>query len=219
MTLQLISFVLCPFVQRAVIALREKQIEFTIEYIDLADPPNWFKQLSPLGKVPVLRVGGEVLFESSVILDYLDEVYPPRLHPVDPLRRAQHKAWIEYGSGLLMDQVAICSARDEETYRTNIDIFRGNLGRLTGPLEAGLLTGDNNFTLLDAAYAPLFMRMEALGRKRGELTALYPEGLASWANRVLQRPSVAGSVVDDFAPRYIDYFSNKQSWLMRSFRD
>jgi glutathione S-transferase len=216
--LQLVSFMLCPFVQRAVIVLREKQIEFNLEYIDLDEPPGWFKQISPLGKVPILRVGDEVLFESSVILDYLDDVYAPKLHPRDPLQRARHKSWIEYGSGLLMDQVAICLAPEEASYFAKLNSFRDNLERLTGPLAAGLLRGERDFSLLDAAYAPLFMRMEILAGLREELSGLYPAGVKAWSQRCLQQPSVAGSVVEDFTARYIDHFAAKHSWLMSTLR-
>jgi glutathione S-transferase len=94
MNIKLVSFKLCPFVQRAVIALEEKGVEYTLEYIELEDPPAWFVERSPFLRVPLMLIDDTVLFESAVILDYLDEVYPPRLHPQDPLRRARHKAWI-----------------------------------------------------------------------------------------------------------------------------
>src|SRR3954447_25805808 len=73
--LTLISHHLCPYVQRAAIALAEKGIPFERVYVDLAAKPDWFKAISPLGKVPVLRVGqasGEEtsIFESAVILEY-----------------------------------------------------------------------------------------------------------------------------------------------------
>jgi glutathione S-transferase len=206
-------------VQRGVIVLREKQVDFSLEYIDLDDPPAWFKQISPLGKVPILRVGDDVLFESSVILDYLDDVYAPKLHPSDPLRRARHKSWIEYGSGLLMDQAAMCLARDEESFRTQFDGFRTRLARLRAPLAAGLLGGDRDFSLLDAAYAPLFMRMEILGGFRKELSGLYPPGVEVWSRCCLERPSVAGSVVEDFTARYKAHFASRRSWLMGSLKD
>jgi glutathione S-transferase len=90
MSIKLVSFKLCPFVQRAVILLEEKAVAYTLEYKELDDPPEWFRQRSLFGKVPLMHVDDEVLFESAVILDYLDEVYPPRLHPHPPLRRAQH---------------------------------------------------------------------------------------------------------------------------------
>src|SRR4051812_11274642 len=83
--LTLISHDLCPYVQRAVIALGEKGVEFAREYVDLANKPEWFLKMSPLGKVPLLKVGNEVIFESSVILEYLEETQPNPLYPQDPL--------------------------------------------------------------------------------------------------------------------------------------
>jgi glutathione S-transferase len=214
--IKLISFVLCPFVQRAVITLQEKQIDFSIEYIDLEKPPAWFHRLSPLGKVPLLQVDGEVIFESAVIIDYLDEVFEPRLHPSSALHRAQHKAWIEYGSSLLMDQVALCLAKDELEYRNKLAVFQENLLRLADPIESGLFAAaESDFCMLDAAYAPLFMRSSLLGELREELLEIYPEAVAVWAKRLLERPSVAGSVVQDFRSRYLDFFLKQGSWLMQ----
>ena len=82
----LVSHHLCPYVQRAAIALAEKAVLFERAYIDLADKPAWFTNLSPLGKVPLLRVGEEVIFESSVIVEDLEETQPGPLHPHDPRR-------------------------------------------------------------------------------------------------------------------------------------
>src|SRR6201995_1115806 len=69
--LTLISHKLCPYVQRAVIALNEKGVPFERVDIDLANKPDWFLKLSPLGKTPVLVVGEHAIFESAVILEYL----------------------------------------------------------------------------------------------------------------------------------------------------
>lgn len=87
--LTLISHHLCPYVQRAAIALREKDVPFERVDIDLAKKPDWFLKISPLGKVPLLRIprdGGEaILFESTVICEYLEETQAgPKLHP--PIR-------------------------------------------------------------------------------------------------------------------------------------
>ncbi|MEN8179283.1 MAG: glutathione S-transferase family protein [Pseudomonadota bacterium] len=219
MPIKLVSFVLCPFVQRAVITLKEKHVDFSLEYVDLSAPPDWFRELSPLGKVPLLQVDGEVIFESSVIIDYLDEVFAPRLHPIDPLKRAQHKAWIEYGSGLLMDQHAVCMAADEADYQQKSDIFQQNLARLVSPMESGLFAGEAGFSMVDAAYAPLFMRMEILdGLGAEQPENYYPECVTSWAKSLLQRPSVADSVIADFKSEFIDFFAQKGSWLMQRIK-
>jgi glutathione S-transferase len=111
-SLKLVSHPLCPYVQRAVITLHEKQIPHEREYVDLAQKPDWFLALSPLGKVPLLLVGDAVLFESAVICEYLDEVTPGSLHPVDPLLKARHRAWIESGSSILNAVAGFYSAKD-----------------------------------------------------------------------------------------------------------
>src|SRR5215472_2716457 len=101
--LTLISHVLCPYVQRAVISLSEKRVPFERVDVDLSNKPQWFTAISPLGKTPVLQVGDTAIFESAVILEYLDETQASPLHPADPLRRAEHRAWIEFGSAILND--------------------------------------------------------------------------------------------------------------------
>ena len=213
MTLQLVSFKLCPFVQRAVIALEEKGVDFDLTYIELDDPPPWFNRRSPFGKVPLLLVGGEVIFESAVILDYLDEVYPPKFHPQDPLLRAQHKAWIEFGSGLLMQQQAVGVAPDEAGFVEAVDTLKGQVQRIEAPLQQGLFGGDCDYSLVDAAYAPFFMRMEIQARVRPEVSEGLPPGVAAWARELLARPSLKRSVVEDFTPRYFQFLEQKGSWL------
>src|SRR2546423_129287 len=101
--LKLISHPLCPYVQRAVIALSEKGVPFERIDIDLANKPDWFLRISPLGKTPVLLVDATTIFESAVILEYLEETQPSPLHPRDPLQRAEHRGWIEFGWVVLND--------------------------------------------------------------------------------------------------------------------
>jgi len=92
----LVSHHLCPYVQRAAIALHQKGVSFERVNIDLAAKPGWFTALSPLGKVPALKVAQAnrqvAIFESAVILEYLEETEPHPLHPADPLGRAEHRS-------------------------------------------------------------------------------------------------------------------------------
>src|SRR5579863_5589346 len=97
---QLISFKTCPWVQRAAIVLREKNVEFEFVHISADNRPDWFKAISPHGKVPVLRIAdGTALFESNAIAEYLDETIAPRLHPADPVQRAINRAWTDFLPG------------------------------------------------------------------------------------------------------------------------
>src|SRR6476619_4336687 len=115
--LTLISHKLCPYVQRAVIALTEKVVACDRIDIELANKPDWFLAISPLGKTPVLQVGDTAIFESAVILEYLEETEKKALHPADPLIRAEHRAWIEFGSAVLNDIAGFYAAKDEATFK------------------------------------------------------------------------------------------------------
>ena len=217
MNLELVSFVLCPFVQRAVIVLKEKAVPFEITYIDLEHPPAWFREISPLGKVPLLRVDDRVLFESAIINEYLDEVYPPALHPQDPLERARHRGWIEFGSDLFFDQVKMLRAKNEEEYQKRKGILAGGMERLVAELPtAGPYFRGERFSLLDAAYAPLFMRFELLSGHRQELSEVMPARLQGWSRALLARDSVQDSVVGDFGDRFVAFYRAKGSWMLDS---
>src|SRR4051794_28326141 len=114
--LKLISHKLCPYVQRAVIALTEKSVPFDRIDIDLANKPCWFLGISPLGKTPVLQVGDTPIFESAVILEYLEETQPKPLHPAEALRRAEHRGWIEFGSAVLSDIAGFYTVSDAPSF-------------------------------------------------------------------------------------------------------
>ena len=189
MRIKLVSFKLCPFVQRAVIALEEKGVDYELDYIELENPPQWFKQRSPLGKVPLLLVDDSVLFESAVILDYLDEVYAPPLHPQDPLLRARHKAWIAYGSGLLMQQHELGTAPDQASFGERLGELNDLVQGLCVPLDEGLFGGDSPYSLVDVAFTPFFMRQALLAAIEPEIKASLPPQVASWSRNLLVRPS------------------------------
>ncbi len=214
MNLELVSFAICPFVQRAVIALKEKQVDFKITYIDPEDPPEWFKEISPFGKVPLLRIDQEVLFESAVINEYLDEVYPPRLHPADPLVRAKHRGWIEFGSNLLFEQFRLMTAKDEDGVQQQCEALGGLFARLANEVSDGPYFMGDQFTLLDAAYAPFFTRYEILKQYHDALEDLMPSRLAHWGQALLARESVKTSVVDDFEQKFVDFGKSKGSFIL-----
>ncbi len=211
--LRLISFKLCPFVQRTVINLLERGIDYDIEYIKLDNKPEWFRKISPLGKVPVLEVGDEVLYESSVINEYLDEVYPPQLLPEEPLVRARHRAWIEFASNLLTAQHQLSQARRQETYLT----IEEDLDRKYRVLEKALAGGDyfagDQFSLVDTAFAPFFMRSAILQKVvSNNWFDRFPK-IDRWQQTLLKRPSVKKSVVKDFEELYLERINEREGYL------
>ncbi|MDX5375895.1 MAG: glutathione S-transferase family protein [Gammaproteobacteria bacterium] len=205
MTMQLVSFKLCPFVQRSVITLIEKGVDYDITYIDLAEPPDWFLAISPFGKVPVLRVDDTVLFESAVINEYLDEIHPPSLHPADPLRKAQSRAWIEFGSALIVDQYQMMTAADDDAFDTHHHAVVKKLAQLETLLGDGPFFNGPAFSLVDAALAPLFLRFEVLNGWHALDVYDGLEKVPAWHRALLARPSTRASVVPDFDGLLRDY--------------
>src|SRR5437763_947430 len=160
-SLKLISQKLCPYVQRAVIALNEKGVPFERIDIDLANKPDWFLKLSPLGKVPVLVVTtdkGEVaLFESNVICEYIEETQAgAKLHPADALKRAEHRAWMEFGSAILGDLWGLETTTDAATFESKRQAIAVKFARVEAALGAGPFFAGDRFNLVDAVFAPIF---------------------------------------------------------------
>lgn len=208
----LVSFELCPFVQRAVITLHEKGVDHELRYIDLAHPPEWFLRLSPLGKVPVLRVGDAVLFESAVINEYLDETHPPSLHPHDPLQRARNRAWIEFGSSLLMAGHGLMVAPDREAFEAKEAELTALLARLEPEVVLPWFNGPA-FSLVDAAIAPFFQRLAVIETLRpGQRLESWPR-LRRWGDELLRRPSVAASVPPEFDAKLAAYLRAKGAYV------
>ncbi len=195
---KLISFKLCPYVQRSVILLKEKGVDYDIDYIDVYDPPEWFLKLSPTGKVPILQVEGTVLFESAVISEYLDEVYPPALHPANPIHKAQNRAWMEFTSPMYMSTFHLMMATDKETADTAIEELNKNLAGLDKAMENTPWFNGADFSLMDISAAPLFTRL-AFYKKHCDLDLLkaFPN-LVKWSDGLLARQSVIESIVDGF---------------------
>lgn len=95
--LELFSYEACPFAQRTRMMMIEKGIDCTLTEVDLYNKPDWWKKLSPHGKVPLIRHNGDIVYESRIINEYLEEVFPePALLPSDPISRAKARIWIDY---------------------------------------------------------------------------------------------------------------------------
>src|SRR4029078_2889580 len=103
--------------------------------------------ISPLGKTPVLQVGDVPIFESAVILEYLEETQRTPLHPADPLDRAEHRAWIEFGSAVLNDIAGFYAARGEVTFQGKIIQLEQRFARLDERVVASPWFDGEKFSL------------------------------------------------------------------------
>jgi len=211
---EFVSNYLCPYTQRAVIQLAEKGIGCERVYIDLADKPDWFLQISPLAKVPLLRVGETVIFEALAICEYIEEVEPAvPLHPAAPLERARHRSWIEFASAVIADIYAFYTAPDAAAFERQCRQLRARFGWLERQLADGPYFAGARFALVDAAFAPIFRLFDTFDRI-GEF------GVFQGLNRVpvyraalAERASVRHAVGLDYPEIFRKYLAARGSYL------
>lgn len=211
--LHLISFPLCPFVQRSVITLKHKKVPFELTFINIKEPPAWFLEQSPTGKVPLLLVDEKTaIFESAVISEYIDEITPPPLLPQDPLERAQDRAWIAFAS----DQIMTChhwmTAPTEAAFQQARDAAVQGLQQLEGQCQAAPFFRGAGFSLLDATVAPLLMRYTLL---EDPDSPWQPEAyplLARWWAHLSGMPEVRDSIPEIFHERLLGYLKGQEGF-------
>lgn len=163
--LTLVSHALCPYVQRVAIVMAEKGIAHWSLEVDFANKPQWFLDIFPLGKTPVLDVGGRVLFEFSVICEYLEESYPRALHPKQPLARAQHRSWMEFSSSILNKIAGFYSAPDNALFSQKRDALAVQFQRLESELVSAPYFYGGSFSMVDAFFAPVFFAISMCSRR------------------------------------------------------
>jgi glutathione S-transferase len=211
--LKLISHKLCPYVQRAVIALTEKGVPFERVDIDLANKPDWFLAVSPLGKTPVLLVGDVPIFESAVILEYLEETQPKSLHPTDPLRRAEHRGWIEFGSAVLSDIVGFYAAPDQAAFNAKTLQLEQRFARLEARIAAAPWFDGENFSLVDAVFGPVFRYFDVFDEIADFGILADKPKLIRWRQALAARPSVRAAVGADYPALLRAFIERRNSWL------
>jgi glutathione S-transferase len=211
--LKLVSFSMCSYVQRAIIAMQEKNIKYELEYIDLSMPPDWFFDVSPLEKVPVLLVDDQPLFESMAICEYIDDISGHGLYPEDPFIRAQHRAWIALGDSILGTVYDVIQTSDETEFKRARGTVIDRLDVVEEGLEADPFFAGQRFGMVDLAYAPLFQFLTGIARHSDIDFFEDVPGVKAWSEQVLAYPSVAASVPNDYATLLRDYLRRPDTVL------
>ncbi len=187
--------------------MRAKKVEFEVTYVNLQDKPDWFLEISPHGKVPVLKVDDEILFESNAIAEYLDETVPPRLHPEDPIARARNRAWTDFVPDFAKALNGIGYATTQEAFEEGLASAPKALGRVEGALAKrgndGPYFNGSELSLVDAAYAPMLQRFLLVEEilQTGILDG-FPL-VKAWSDALLSNELVTGAVADNFAEEFV----------------
>jgi glutathione S-transferase len=215
LSITLVSHALCPYVQRIAIALSEKGVAHERVTVDLANKPSWFLALSPLGRTPVLKVGEAALFESAAILEFLEETLPQPLHPADPVERARHRAWIGFASECLNEIAGFYTAPDSGTLQRKTAALHARFRVMEGQLGPGPWFAGEQFSLVDAVFAPVFRYFDTFDRIAdfGVFDGL--SGMAEWRRALAERPSVRNAVTAEYPERLADFLRRRDSALSR----
>jgi len=242
----LISFGICPFVQRSAILMNVKGQAFERINIDLANKPDWFLELVPTGKVPALVINElcldtnegndirqEVLFESAIINEFLDEQYGDPLLPANALEKARQRSWVAFAENLIFLQYQLMKAETEAAY---VDLKNQLLNELIKlkPVAGKPYFDGKQFSLVDAAFAPLFTRMQWLPEITSDLADIAAKDykgevdkgsnstehsddvlrLIKWMEHLRTLPDVVNSVDDDFSKAFEIYFKQFNSFVI-----
>lgn len=193
--IELFSARFSPFAQRVRLALLEKNIEFWHTEIDLANKPEWFLVISPRGEVPVIRHEDRFVADSTVILEYLEDVYTKSpLRPSDPGKRALSRLWTEFADEKLLPAMvsAICAEGEKRLAACAklrdvlLTVEREGLARAgRGPYWLG-----KELSLLDIVFYPLFERLPAIQNDQASGLPLLSIRLRHWLDAMNERPSV-----------------------------
>jgi len=210
--MRLVSHHLCPYVQRAVIVLTEKNVPHERTYINLSEKPDWFLAASPLGRAPILQTNGSTLFESQVIIEYIDEIFPNTLHPSEPLERARHRSWIEFASSTLDAIGKFYNASDKDNFDRAMDNLRAKFESIDREIKGPLFAGDK-FHIIDAAWAPVFRYFDVIERIYNFELFDGLENIIGWRKHLLARPSVKNGVPEGYEDRLKVFLMSRNSYV------
>ncbi|MBE8966646.1 glutathione S-transferase family protein [Nostocales cyanobacterium LEGE 12452] len=195
------------FSQRTRVVLLEKGIDFTPIEIDLQNKPDGYTQISRYGKVPAIKHGDIEIYESAIINEYLDEVFPePPLFPRDPAAKAIARIWIDYANTRLVPAFnKFLRGKDSQEQEQGRKEFTEALLYIE---QEGLGKGDyllgDQFSLVDISFYPWFERLPLLEHFRKFTLPAETPRLQTWWNLVRDRSSIqaVANPVDFYLQRF-----------------
>jgi len=231
--LKLYSGWFCPFVQRVLLVLLEKEIPFQYIEVNPYHKPQSLLDLNPRGLVPTLQYQNKPLYESTVICEFLEEAYPETktLLPSDPYQRARTRIWIDFVTSRIIPafhrylQHQPNGGGDSGMGKVR-DEFLGQLKQFTEEMDPeGPFFWGREVSLIDLIIAPWAVRLWIFDHFKGGLT--FPEGSLKdrwekWLNAVEKRESViiTTSEREHYLPIYQRYADDTaQSELAKATRE
>ncbi len=187
----------CPFAQKVRIVLAEKELEYETVFVDLRQGEQRtaeFLKMNPYGRVPVLIDEDVVVYDSTIINEYLEDEYPhPMLMPEDSAGRARVRTLEDFCDNSFLPSAGFVQAElgkpDEDQDEGRLQRYRKGLTdglvRLEGFLAGREFLADE-FSLADIAFVPAVLNLSRLGVEVDPRL----RNVTAWLSRLRQRPSI-----------------------------
>jgi len=217
--MQVISFKICPFVQRVTALLEAKQVPYEVTYIDLSNKPAWFLEASPNGQVPILiNDDGQVLFESDAIVEYLDETTGDPISANDPVEKAQDRAWSYLASKHYLVQCSAQRSPDKQTLIERQSKLDQAFQKVETQLGKGPFFRGDNYGMVDIAWTVLLHRAAIIERCSGyDFLADFAK-VKEWQQACLTTGIPEKAVSDDFIEKFSNFYLSENTWLGQQMR-
>ena len=204
--------------------MRAKKVEFEVTYVNLQDKPDWFLEISPHGKVPLLKVDDDILFESNAIAEFLDEMVDPPLHPKDPIERAHNRGWTDFTSDFASALNSIGYAKTREEMLGALEQAPKTLQRIETILKHnrrnnGPYFNGEKLSLVDAAYAPFLQRYCLFDKfLKNNILKDFPY-IKAWCDTLLTDERITGAVPPNFETEYMAALIRRQTYAATLFEN
>ena len=212
--LKVVSFKVCPFVQRVTALLEAKNLPYEIEYIDLKNKAQWFLDISPNGQVPVLITENNMaLFESDAIFEFLEEAYPALQPKLAFEQKAQDRAWSYLASKHYLVQCSTMRSPDQATLAEREEKLTKAFAKAEKQLGKGPYFNGELISTVDLAWLPLLHRASIIENHTcHDFLAEYPK-VKQWQQTLAKTGLFESSVSEDFEQKFINFYLSDQTHL------
>jgi glutathione S-transferase len=214
--IKIVSFKICPFVQRVTALLEAKNVPYKIEYISLSNKPQWFIDISPTGQVPLLITEeGTALFESDAIVEYIDETTSPLAADITPVQRAIDRAWSYQATKHYLVQCSTMQSADQETLVERSEKLNKSFEKAEKQLGDGPFFNGKTMGNVDIAWLPLLHRAMIVEQHSGyDFIADYPK-VKAWQAAMAKTGIAEKSVPADFDEAFSNFYLADRTFLGR----
>jgi len=207
---------LSPYGHRVEMCLLEKNISFERIYVDLGNKPDWFIQLSPLGKAPILQIENQVLFDSIAICEYLEETFKEvALHPVDPIQKAINRGWMDFSNGLVSSIFQLASTQNIESFEAKILEIKDKINHFENNLSTTKFFNGNNISIIDICMLSAIIPL-AFIESEFTININDNEGVFfDYCNNLMNIENLNKIIPENYEEIFRSYLTKRNSYLLQ----